>query len=127
MPPRREARPRVLLANLAPMVRLGMARVLADDGVDVLDDNAGRIDVVAEAKRLCPDAVVLGLEHGLGRELGAGVRAAAPATKVILWPRDEDEMEVFDPGHRSARRVAPPLREALLGELGITHATSEGN
>jgi DNA-binding NarL/FixJ family response regulator len=118
--------PRVLLGNLAPMVRLGMRRVLSEDCAEVLDGDGddGR-SVVADAGRLRPDVVVLGRDGARGEELCAEVRAAAPGAKVILWPPDEDEMEVLDPGRDAPRRVTPPLPKALLGELGCADRTME--
>jgi DNA-binding NarL/FixJ family response regulator len=99
------------------MMRLGMSSVLADGGVEVYaeGDEAGK--VVEEARRLLPDAVVLGRDAGAGRELGAQVREAAPNAKVILWARDETEMEVFDPGSAKPRRIRMGVPEALLVEV----------
>ena len=111
-------RPRVLLGNLEPMMQLGMSRVLADGGVEVFCEE-GELSggIVAEARRLRPDAVVLGRDAGPGRQLGEQVRAAAPNAKVILWARDETEMEVFDPGSSTPRRIRTAVSEALLAEL----------
>ena len=94
-----------------------MSRLLADGGVEVFgeEEQAGR--VVEEAKRLLPDAVVVGRDGESGRDLGEKVRAAAPNAKVILWARDETEMEVFDPGCSTPRRIRTGVSEALLTEL----------
>jgi DNA-binding NarL/FixJ family response regulator len=116
----------VLLGNLEPLVRLGMSRVLGDDGVDVVAEEGQPADVVAHAKRLHPDAVVLGLDGGGGRELSEQVRAAAPDTKVILWARDETEMEVFDPGSTAPRRIRTSVSGALRSEVGAGSSTREG-
>ena len=107
---------RVLLGNLEPMVRLGMSRVLADGGVEVVSEETPGA-IVDEARRLSPDAVILGLDGTASRALGEQVRAAAPKTKVILWTRDETEMEIFDPGSSAPRRVFTEVSEALLSEL----------
>jgi DNA-binding NarL/FixJ family response regulator len=108
-------RPRVLLGNLEPVVRLGMVRVLEEGGCEVLEDGAN--DVVDQAGRLRPDAVVLDLDHGFSQELGRLVRSAAPSTKVVFWARDEDVMEVLDPGATSPRLVVDAAREGLCSEL----------
>ena len=107
-------RPRVLLGNLEPMVRLGMLNVLAEDGIDVIEEEES---VVLMAGRLRPDAVVLDLLQDSSRELGELVRAASPRTKVILWSRDEDAMEVLDPGAGTPRRFYAAVPEELLSEL----------
>jgi DNA-binding NarL/FixJ family response regulator len=111
------------------MVRLGMRRVFEDDdGVEVVVAEDGQpADVVARAKRLHPDAVVLGLEAGESRELGEQVRSAAPGTKVILWARDEDEMEVFDPGSSSPRTIRTSVSGALIREVGAEQPREEGS
>ena len=117
---------RVLLGNLEPMTRLGMRGVLADGGLEVVADVAddGRPGaILAEARRLQPDAVVLGLDAG--RELGERVRAVVPDTMVSLWSRDETEMEVFEPGSAAPRRVESGVRDALLNELRALQANRE--
>ena len=98
-------------------MRLGMSRVLSDGGVDVYAGGDEGGQVVEDARRLLPDAVVLGRDVGDGRELGELVRAAVPNAKVILWARDETEMEVFDPGSSAPRRIRTAVSEALLTEL----------
>ena len=70
------------------------------------------------AGRLRPDAVVLDLLQRSSRELGDRVRTASPETKVILWARDEDAMEVLDRGadqRHGASSTAVP--EELRSEL----------
>ena len=83
-------------------------------------------DVVAHVMRLHPDTVVLGLDGSGGRELGERVRAVAPDTKVILWMRDETEMEVFDPGSSSPRRIRTSVSGALRSEVGTGPSRGEG-
>jgi DNA-binding NarL/FixJ family response regulator len=114
----------VLLGNLEPMTRLGMQSMLASGGVEVVGDGTEEA-LLAEVRRVLPDAVVLGLDQDAGRELGEQVRAAAPTTKVILWARDETAMEVFEPGSAMPRRVGSGIREALLSELTGPKAIEE--
>jgi DNA-binding NarL/FixJ family response regulator len=111
----RQRRPRVLLGDLEPIARVGMGRLLAEAGAEVLADGEPGA-IVAQAERLTPDVVVLTLEPA--GELGRRVRAAAPGAKVILWSRDETEMQVLDPGSAAPQRVLRAAPEALLGELG---------
>jgi DNA-binding NarL/FixJ family response regulator len=110
-------RPRVLLGSLEPMVRLGMLNVLAEDGIDVIGEEERPQALVLMAGRLRPDAVVLDLHQGSSRELGERVRTASPKTKVILWARDEDAMEVLDPGAAAPRRIFTAVPEELRSEL----------
>jgi DNA-binding NarL/FixJ family response regulator len=113
----------VLLGNLEPMTKLGMQKMLSSDGIEVVGDTD--VALLAQVRRVIPDAVVLGLDEGMGRELGEQVRAAAPNAKVILWARDETEMQVFEPGSARPRRVGSGVRDALLSELTGVQATRE--
>jgi DNA-binding NarL/FixJ family response regulator len=117
--------PRVLLGNLEPMTRVGMRKWLADGGIDVVAEEDEPAAIVAESRRLAPDAVVLPLEDGPGRMLGEQVRAAAREVTVILWARDETEMEVLEPGTAPPRRVATGVPDALLRELTSVSTTRE--
>jgi DNA-binding NarL/FixJ family response regulator len=126
MSARHAKRPCVLLGNLEPMVRLGMSRILGDEGVEVVAEEGGPPDVVAHVKRLHPDTVVLGMDGRTSHELGEQVRAAAPDTKVILWARDETEMQVFDPGSTSPRRIRTSVSGALKSEVGAGKPLEEG-
>jgi DNA-binding NarL/FixJ family response regulator len=110
----------VLLGNLEPMTRVGMRKWLADGGIEIVGEVDEPTEIVAEARRLAPDAVVLGREEGVGRTLGEQVRGAAPEVTVILWARDETEMEVFEPGSAAPRRVATAVPHALLRELSVS-------
>jgi DNA-binding NarL/FixJ family response regulator len=109
--------PRVLLGNLEPMVRLGMMDVLREDGVDVVGEEERPQALVLMAGRLRPDAVVLDLLARSSRELCDRVREASPETKVILWARDEDAMEILDPGATTPRRYFTAVPEELRMEL----------
>ena len=109
--------PRVLLGNLEPMVRLGMMDVLREDGVEVVGEEERPQALVLMAGRLRPDAVVLDLLARSSRELCDRVREAAPDTKVILWARDEDAMEILDPGATTPRRYFTAVPEELRMEL----------
>ena len=108
--------PRVLLGNLEPVVLLGMNAVLMEDGIDVIGEEGRAAALVLMAGRLRPDAVVLDIGQAISRELSDRVRAACPETTVVFWARDEDVMEVVEPGAEE-RRVFSPLPEELRSEL----------
>jgi DNA-binding NarL/FixJ family response regulator len=109
--------PRVLLGKLEPIVRLGMIAVLEEDGVDVIGEEERPQALVLMAGRLRPDAVVLDLLDRSSRDLCERVRTASPETKVILWARDEDELEILDPGSTTPRRFFAAVPEELRSEL----------
>jgi DNA-binding NarL/FixJ family response regulator len=110
-------RPRVLLGNLEPMVRLGMIDVLQEEGIEVIGAEERPQALILMASRLRPDAVVLDLLDRSSRELGERVQTASPEPKVILWARDEDAMEVLDPGSTTPRRFFTAVPEELRSEL----------
>ena len=111
----------VLLGNLEPMARVGMARLLTENGIQVVDGTPPGA-LVDAARRFRPDAIVIDLGDSTPRELSARLRDAAPEAKVILWARDETEMEVFDPGDTTPRRVRTAGPDALLSELSANDA-----
>src|SRR5215470_13942725 len=108
---------RALIGNLEPVARLGMIRVLEDGGLEVVGHDDRPDALVEQARLLQPDAIVLGLEADGSSDLGSRVRNAAPGAKLILWPRDEAEMHVFDPGSSAPRTIPASASEDLLREL----------
>jgi len=114
---------RALIGNLEPVARLGMTRVLEDGGVEVLGDGELPDAFVEQARLLQPDAIVLGYEAGAPSDLGDRVRVAAPGAKLILWPRDEAEMRVFDPGSSAPRTIPASASDDLLRELQTGRST----
>lgn len=111
----------VLLGNLEPMARVGMTRLLTENGIQVVDGTP-RGALVEAARRFRPDAIVIDLADAAPRELSESLRDAAPEAKVILWARDETEMQVFDPGNTTPRRVSTAGPDALLNELSANQA-----
>jgi DNA-binding NarL/FixJ family response regulator len=97
--------PRVLLGNLGPIMVIGMARLLGEDGAEVIGQEKYPSSIVSAAGRMRPDVVVLDLNTEGSRELGSRVQRVSPETKVILCDSDEDGMEVLDPGADTLRRV----------------------
>ena len=110
--------PRVLLGNLDPIMVIGMARVLEEDGALVIGQERHPSQIVRSAGRMRPDVVVL--ERAGSHELGVRVQRVSPETKVILCDRDEEAMEVFDPGSPTSRLVAVAPSEGLRIELATS-------
>ncbi len=107
----------MLLGKLEPILLVGLEKVLADDGVDVVGHALTPAAIVGEARRLQPDVVVLNLDGVAGETLGQEIQDVAPRAKVILWARDETVMEVLDPSSRDARLVAIDAGDDLRIEL----------
>jgi AmiR/NasT family two-component response regulator len=116
-----EPGPRVLLGNLGPIMRLGMNRVLSEEGCQVVGQEDRPSAIVGAAHRLRPDIVVLDLDEGSSHELGRLVCGASPETTVVLWAREEDLMEVLEPASSASRLVSAPIVERLRGELSSVH------
>ena len=116
-----EPGPRVLLGNLGPIMRLGMNRVLSEEGCQV----------VGQEDR--PSAII-GAAHGCAPTSWCSISTTAPRTS---WPgscaappprppscsgaREEDLMEVLEPVSSTSRLVAAPIVERLRGELSGQH------
>ena len=114
---------RVLVGDLEPMTRLGMARLLAEGGVEVVTGDRPQAGLVDEARGLGPDAIVLALDGDqASREVRERLAAVVPQAKVILWARDETEIQVFDPGSSAPRRIRTAISDALLSELAVGNA-----
>jgi DNA-binding NarL/FixJ family response regulator len=116
-----EPRPSVLLGNLGPIMRLGMNRVLSEQGCQVVGQEDRPSAIIGAAHRLRPDIVVLDLDNGSSYELAQLVRGASPETTVVLWAREEDLMEVLEPASSTSRLVSAPIVERLRGELSGQH------
>jgi DNA-binding NarL/FixJ family response regulator len=112
-----------MLGNLGPMAQMGMRRLLREDGIEVVGDERLSASVAPEVERIQPDIVVLDLDQTDSQQLSELVRLACPNTKVVLWARTEDIMEVIDPGATRPRWVLSGVPEDLLAELSTLQVT----
>jgi len=112
-----------MLGNLGPMAQMGMRRLLREDGIEVVGDERICASVAPEVERIQPDIVVLDLDQTDSQQLSELVRLACPHTKVVLWARTEDIMEVIDPGATRPRWVLSGVPEDLLAELSTLQVT----
>jgi DNA-binding NarL/FixJ family response regulator len=110
----------VLLGNLSPIMVIGMARVLTEDGADVIGQERHPSSIVTTAGRTQPDVVVLDISTEGSRELGARVQQVSPDTKVIFCDSREGAMEVLDPGADELRTVGVDTSEGLRTELAMS-------
>ncbi|HLM51592.1 MAG TPA: hypothetical protein VK279_13690 [Solirubrobacteraceae bacterium] len=112
--------PRVLLGNLPPIMVIGMARVLTEDGAEVIGQEHHPSAIVSTAGRMQPDVVVLDISTEGSRELGSRVQKVSPDTKVIFCDSREGAMEVLDPGADDARLLVVDASEGLRMELATS-------
>src|SRR3954469_11362882 len=106
-----ESGPRVLLGNLGPIMRLGMNRVLSEEGCIVVGQEDRPSAIIGAAHKLRPDIVVLDLDNGSSRELARLGRAPPPEPPVVLGPREGHLREVLEPVWNTSRLVAVPVVE----------------
>jgi DNA-binding NarL/FixJ family response regulator len=103
------------------MIRLGMTDVLGEDGVEVIGAETRPQALLLLAGRLQPDAIVLDLGDAASRPLADRVRAAAPDATVVLWARDEDAVEILEPGDAVPIRIEEAATDALRQALIACH------
>src|SRR3954454_6489973 len=110
-----ESGPRVLLGNLGPIMRLGMNRVLSEEGCIVVGQEDRPSAIIGAAHKLRPDIVVLDLDNGSSRERAQLGRGPPPEPPVVLWAGEEDLREALEPVWNTSRLVAVPIVERLRG------------
>ena len=102
---------------------VGLRRILAEEGMDVVGQEHVVERILGEAARLQPDVIVLDLDSGRGGTLAVAAREAAPRAKLIFWARDETLMEILDPAASEFRVVAVAAPAGLHREL-TKHVTA---
>jgi two-component system response regulator NreC len=84
---------RVVLCDDHKIVRSGLRRVLTEDpGIDVIGDFGTAAEVIAEARHLTPDVVVMdiGLPDSSGIDAVGRVVHASPGTRVLMLTMHDD-------------------------------------
>jgi len=99
---------------------IGMARVLTEDGAEVIGQERHPASIVSTAGRTLPDVVVLDISTDGSRELASRVQHVSPDTKVIFCDSHEGAMEVLDPGAVESRVVVVDASEGLRTELAMS-------
>ena len=74
-------RPRILLGNLGPIMRMGMRRVLTEQGCEVIGQEDRPSAIVGEVHRLRPDIVFLDLDGGT---VEADAEIPGPALDLVI-------------------------------------------
>ena len=115
---RRPARPRVMLGDLGPMARMGMRRLLGEDGIRGRRRCADGRRASPRRSSGCDRTSSCSISTRRTRSSCASSSASScPHAKVVLWARTEDVMEVIDPGADAAalgrlRRAGGPAGRA---------------
>ena len=124
-PPRRRTRkgwdmatepgPRVLLGNLGPIMRLGMNRVLSEEGCQVVGQEDRPSAIIGAAHRLRPDIVVLDLDNGPRASWPSSCAAPPPRPPSCSGPGRRTSMEVLEPASSTSASRRRSDRGAAAG------------
>ncbi|HZI38682.1 MAG TPA: hypothetical protein VFF24_10280 [Acidimicrobiia bacterium] len=101
---------RVLIGDFGVIARLGLRRLLHDEGLDVLDAARVRPGIIARLGEVQPDVVLLDLDADEVPDLAARISSAFPAMTVIACSSAEPIMRVFPPFHHGESYTAPFTR-----------------
>lgn len=109
--------PRVLVADDHPALLAAVSDFLDENGFEIAGEAADGASAATLAGQLSPDAVLLDyrMPHLGGTELVSAVRAAAPATAVVVYTADADDKLVGDALEAGAAAVV--LKEAPLPDV----------
>lgn len=124
---------RVLVADDHALFRKGVATLLRDaDGFSVVGEARDGREAVAKAQTLTPDVVLMDIYMpGMdGLEAARRIKAAMPATKIVMLTVSEEDQSLFDAVKAGAqgyllKSVEPEelfhtLRGVVRGEAFIT-------
>jgi AmiR/NasT family two-component response regulator len=97
---------RVLIGDFGVIARMGLRRLLDDEGLDVLDAAGVRPGIIPRLSEVQPDVVVLDLDAEDASDLAARISSTFPAMTVIACSSAEPIMRVFPPFHHGESYVA---------------------
>jgi DNA-binding NarL/FixJ family response regulator len=117
----------VILVDDAPLVREGIARLLADDGVDVvaqLGDAVSLLDAVAVHR---PDAVVIDVRmpptHTTeGLQAAVALQAEHPGVGILVLSQHVETLHAVDLLRRGNAGVGYLLKERITGATDLVDA-----
>jgi AmiR/NasT family two-component response regulator len=101
---------RVLLGDFGVIARMGLQRLLSDEGLDVLDAAGVPPGIIARLGEVQPDVVLLDLDAEEVPDLAARISSTFPSVTVIACSSAEPIMRVFPPFHDGESYIAPFTR-----------------
>jgi DNA-binding NarL/FixJ family response regulator len=104
---------RVLIGGFGAIARLGLRKVLDDEGFDVVAEQDVPEELLALLTRVRPDVVLLDLETDRAIGLAERICSDFPAVKVIACSPEESTMRVFPPFHHGESYLTDLDPEAL--------------
>jgi DNA-binding NarL/FixJ family response regulator len=113
-----EAPLRLLIADDQPLIRRGLALMLAaEPGIEVVGQAADGVEAVEQAQRLAPDVVIMDLQmpRASGVVATREITARQPATRVVVLTTFDHDDLVFDAIRAGAQAYL--LKDATEAEV----------
>jgi AmiR/NasT family two-component response regulator len=101
---------RVLIGDFGVVARMGLRKLLDDEGLDVLEAAGIRPGTIPSLSEVQPDVVLLDLDAEEVPDLAARISSAFPTMTVIACSSAEPIMRVFPPFHHGESYIAPFTR-----------------
>ena len=101
---------RVLIGDFGVIARMGLRRLLDDEGLHVLEAAGARPGIMARLSEVQPDVVLLDLDAEEVPGLAAQISSTFPSMTVIACSSAEPIMRVFPPFHHGESYIAPFTR-----------------
>jgi AmiR/NasT family two-component response regulator len=102
---------RVLIGDFGVIARMGLRRLLDDEGLDVLEAAGSRPGILPRLSEVQPDVVLLDLDAEEVPALAARISSTFPSMTVIACSSAEPIMRVFPAFHHGESYIAPFTRE----------------
>ncbi len=89
---------RVLLVDDHPLFVEGLRNLLASEGIDVVGSARDGLDALAQARRLCPDVILMDIQMPRCDGVSATrlIKAELPECKIVMLTMSEDEQDLFE-------------------------------
>ncbi len=118
---------RVTLVDDAPLVREGIARLLHDDGIDVVAQHADALDIVTAVEKDRPDVVILDVRmpptHTTeGLDAGVELKARHPDVGVLLLSQHVETHHALDLLMGTHSGVGYLLKERITAHSDLVDA-----
>jgi DNA-binding NarL/FixJ family response regulator len=116
-------RPRVLVVDERPIVRIGVSGLVRNAGIDVVGEAAGSLAAITTAGDLDPDVILMHLESpgmAAGDVVRLLTRAAAGATVIVVTaPSDPGLLGALAAAAAGDAVFSPAIATALMRRLRL--------